>query len=468
MRLWPVTLVGRTVAVVLIGVVVSNLIGLAVFMRERSDLLMGARGRALAERVAVATDWLEETPAAGRTHLPRGLRGPGFRFSWSPRPWVTEETHDWRIALIRDAILSEAGIQDAARLHLGLRRPGVNEPDPQLFSSGRRRFRFPPPPDGNGPGRLHQADLLVGSLALPDGTWLNFAAFLAPVHPIWASRFFIVILGVTAVALATTAWAVRRASRPLTMLSAAAERLGLDVDAPSLAEEGPREVQTASRAFNTMQHRLQRFVRDRTQMLAAISHDLRTPITRLKLRAEFVEDEEQRRKMLGDLDDMEAMIAATLAFARDDPARERPQPLDLGALLEAVCSDVCDAGRDARYEGPARIPFNGRPAALKRAFANLVDNAVKYGTGAVVAADLSDSKVSVTVDDNGPGLADADRDRVFEPFVRADTSRSRETGGVGLGLAIVRAAVRAHAGEVKLANRSEGGLRVTVTLPTGG
>jgi signal transduction histidine kinase len=264
---------------------------------------------------------------------------------------------------------------------------------------------------------------------------------------------------------------VRRAARPLGALAVAAERLGTDIAAPPIAEKGPREVRLALHAFNEMQGRLQRVVHDRTQMLAAISHDLRTPITRMKLRAELVEDLEQRAKMIADLDEMEAMVAATLSFARDDPAREPLIRLDLAALLQSLCADAVACGAEVRYEGPARLVFTGRATALKRAFANLIDNAVKYGGAcrvtAMEAATATEKNgvVVVTVEDDGPGIPETERERVFEPFYRIETSRSRATGGVGLGLSVVRGAVRAHGGDITLANRPEGGLRATVTLP---
>ncbi|TVR97252.1 MAG: HAMP domain-containing protein [Rhodospirillales bacterium] len=276
-----------------------------------------------------------------------------------------------------------------------------------------------------------------------------------------------IIAATLVIALSASVWAVRWASRPLTTLAAAAQRLGLDIGAPPLSEQGPREVRLASCAFNEMQGRLQGFVRDRTQMLAAISHDLRTPITRMRLRAELMDDPDQRRKMLSDLAEMETMIAATLSFARDDPARESPKPLDLAALLQSLVADAADAGAAATYDGPAHVAFTGRPTALRRAFDNLIRNALAYGGCARVTAMAAEDTVTVAVADDGPGIPPEERERVFEPFYRIEGSRSRDTGGVGLGLAVVRSAVRAHGGEVALDPGPSGGLTVTVTLPRG-
>jgi signal transduction histidine kinase len=461
-RLWPDTLVGRTIVVVLAGVALSNLIALAIYTGERLDALTSVRGRFLAERIADVAEALVAARPEMRPAMLRGFRTRGVRFSWSPEAAAKVGREDWRTRLIRRALGDALNVSED-RFRLGFRPLAPGE---RIF----RRHRQPPqqagrPPPAEGEARL----VLAGSLQLDDGTWLNFVAPFPNLQPFWTSRFFLIIVTTTVIALAASVWAVRRATRPLGALAVAAERLGTDITAPSIAEEGPREVRLALHAFNEMQGRLQRIVHDRTQMLAAISHDLRTPITRMKLRAELVEDLEQQAKMIADLDEMEAMVAATLSFARDDPAREPLVRLDLAALLQSLCADAVACGAKVRYEGPARLVFTGRATALKRAFANLIDNAVKYGRSCrVTAVETATEKggvVVVTVEDNGPGIPETERERVFEPFYRVETSRSRATGGVGLGLSVVRGAVRAHGGDIALANRPEGGLCATVTLP---
>jgi signal transduction histidine kinase len=252
--------------------------------------------------------------------------------------------------------------------------------------------------------------VLAGSYRLDDGTWLNFAAPLATFRPFWATPFFLVIVGTTALVLVISVWAVRRATAPLSMFGEAAERLGRDVNAPPLR---PLEVERAALAFNRMQERLQKFIRNRTQMLAAISQDLRTPLTRLRLRAELIEDEEVERKTVADLDDMQKMIEAALSFARNEAEVEKPAALDLAALLQTVCEEAADAGASAKYLGAAHAACFGRPTALKRAFANLVDNAVKYGERARVTLERASASVVVTIEDDGPGLPTDELERVF-------------------------------------------------------
>jgi len=246
---------------------------------------------------------------------------------------------------------------------------------------------------------------------------------------------------------------------------ALAPRLGRGEAVPPVPERGPADVRETTRAFNRMHGRLQRFVQDRTRMLAAISHDLRTPITSLRLRAEFIEDEEIRQKILETLDDMQRMTEATLAFAREEAAQEDTRPFDLAALIDSVCADLADIGQDVVFAGAARSHDLGRPSSLKRALRNLIENAVAYGRRARVALDAGEDEWRIVIDDDGPGIPAADFERVFAPFVRLEESRSRETGGIGLGMAIARSIVRGHGGDITLANRPDGGLRALIHLP---
>ena len=303
------------------------------------------------------------------------------------------------------------------------------------------------------------------AVKLDDHSWINFVAPLDAVESLWAPRF---VLSLTVMAVLTAVLlvlALRRVARPFATFAAAAERLGVDVNAPPLAEKGPREVRGAAHAFNVMQDRLRRFVEDRTQMLAAISHDLRTPITRMRLRAEFVEDDEQRDKMLADLAEMEAMISATLAFARDDAAQEPRRAVDIAAILQGLADDFSASGATVSYDGPDHLSLPAKPSALKRAMSNLVDNAVKYGGRAEIRLRRTDHRVIAEIIDDGPGIPPEEREKVFQPFYRLERSRSRDTGGTGLGLAIARTAIRGQGGDVEMDNRPEGGLVARVVLP---
>ncbi|WP_297368305.1 ATP-binding protein [Acidocella sp.] len=302
-------------------------------------------------------------------------------------------------------------------------------------------------------------------------TWLTVSAVLPPPAPWRSPGFATAFIVMTLLGALMIVWAVRTLLRPVQTLAAAAEALGRDVvTAPPLPEQGAAEIVTAAKAFNTMAARIRRFVDDRTFLLTAIGHDLRTPITRLKLRAEFMEDDEQREKMLADLDEMEAMVAATLAFGRDIGSTESPAPVDLASLLRAILDDQADltpARQEAiTYSGPEHLAVRLRPLACKRAFANLIGNAVKYGDAARVTLTAPQKGlVRIDIEDDGPGIPELERERVFEPFRRLETSRNRETGGSGLGLAIARNIIRAHGGDIVMLDAAPGGLRVRVTLP---
>ncbi len=319
---------------------------------------------------------------------------------------------------------------------------------------------------GVGEGRLELG------LRMPEGQWLDIVMLLPPLRPWHSSTFLIAFMVMTGAAAMLTLWAVRRLTSPVATLAAAAaaEALGRAVNAPPLPDTGPTENDTAAKAFNTMAGRIRRFVQDRTFMLSAIGHDLRTPITRLKLRAEFMDDDEQREKMLADLDQLEAMVSATLAFGRDVTVDERATRVDLVALTRTVLDETADAHPDAEalltYEGPDTLPVRARPVAIKRALTNLVMNAINYGGNARVRlTPPQDGVVLLTVEDDGPGIPPHEIERVFQPFQRGEASRNSETGGVGLGLPIVRNIMRAHGGDVTLANRPGGGLTASMTLP---
>lgn len=269
------------------------------------------------------------------------------------------------------------------------------------------------------------------------------------------------MVGLGLLALLIARWVTASLAR----FAAAADRLGGEVSAPPLPEEGPEEIRRAAQAFNRMQRRIRRFVNERLYAIAAASHDLRTPITRLKLRAEFVDDEEQRTKMLRDLDEMEAILSSTIAFVREESANEPRERVDLGALLRGVCEGVREAGREVSLDLPERLEVDGRGVALRRAFDNLIGNAVKYGGAAEVRGRVGAGKILVVIEDCGPGIPEEEREKVFAPFYRLESSRSRETGGTGLGLTVAQTIVQGHGGEIVLSERPGGGLRQTVILP---
>jgi signal transduction histidine kinase len=442
-RFWPRSLAARTALVLLLGLVLVQIAGLTIHALDRLDVQRLVQARDLAIRVVGVYRTMALTdPARRETVLAELHRGPDL-----------------------SATLSDAPPQSDA--------PPMPPPEQFLL---RQNMNLVPLQGPNlrwkemvifGGHSLNQA--IIG-LRLPDGQWVNVTAELEPLRPWHSPQFLIAFLLMTAAAAALTLWAVRRLTAPVRTLAQAAEALGRDVNAPPLPENGPTEVAVAAVAFNTMASRIRRFVQDRTELLTAIGHDLRTPITRLKLRAEFVEDDEQRGKILADLEELEAMVSATLAFGRDTRATEPVTSIDLPELVRTILDDAEDAQPDVAdklsYEGPAHLTVRARSLSLKRALVNLVSNAVNYGGSARVRLRPEDSRLLVIeIEDDGPGIAPAEIERVFEPFHRGEPSRNRETGGVGLGLPIARNILRAHGGDITLANRPMGGIKATVTLP---
>jgi signal transduction histidine kinase len=307
--------------------------------------------------------------------------------------------------------------------------------------------------------------LVVAQIKLADGAIATFrhAVPQAPADRPLRLLGLVAVTGITVALLA--GWAVRRLTRPLTTLADAASGLARNLDRPPLDETGPTEVQRAAQAFNAMQRALKANLETRSQALAGVSHDLRLPITRAKLRLERVDDADVKRSIEADLDEMERMIADTLEFLRAGSGSEVPIRLNLNALIEGVAEDMEALGATVRVDGRADAPISGRPQALRRCLANIMDNARSHGGGSI-EVNVSDApqRVEIRIEDRGPGIPEAELERVFEPYVRLEPSRARHTGGAGLGLAIARAIARAHGGEVTLKNRSGGGLAAILTL----
>ncbi|HLZ77646.1 ATP-binding protein [Phenylobacterium sp.] len=298
----------------------------------------------------------------------------------------------------------------------------------------------------------------------PDGRWRVVRPEPAFGLDPWQTRIALWFV-ISALVMAPVAYVfARRLSRPIKQFADAAERLGRDPKAPPLQLKGSSEIGVAVRAFNDMQERLRRYVDDRTAMVGAIAHDLRTPLTRLRFRIESLPDD-QKAKMGADIDQMEEMISAALTFVRDASRPGERTPLELSSLLESLCDEMAETGHSTEVASGEKVVLEGDPMALRRLFSNLLENAVKFGGRARARVFRDASNAFVEIDDDGPGIPPSDREKVFEPFYRREPSRSRQTGGIGLGLAVVRSIARGHGGDVDLVNRAGGGLTARVQLP---
>jgi len=334
---------------------------------------------------------------------------------------------------------------------------------PQIVVSARRLPVQTGQPTDDGRAVPASEEPAVIEAALPDGQRISFT--ISGLSSFGGYLLPIFLVSLVLVALLIAFLTARRLARPIAQFATASERLGVDLTAPPLPVRGPQELRITIQAFNRMQERLRRFLEDRTQMLAAISHDLRAPLARLRLRAELVADGEQQCKMFDDLDLMNAMIDSTLAFARDDSRQEPRRLVDIGILVGDICEDVADTGGSVSYMGARGVDVACRPTLIHRAVANLIDNALKYGCAARVRIDRDGDRVVIVVDDDGPGIPVGEQERVFAPFYRLAAARDPGKAGVGLGLSVARTVAREHGGDVTLANRSGGGLSARIELP---
>jgi len=459
----PRSLFGQTLLILVAGLIVSLFVGSWIYTLDREQAVRGVGGFSAAQRITNLVKLVQDTPREWRQRIVAGLSDQTFQVSLSfQAPALVPDDQEGAVAeAIKEFLVDQLSLAPGQQP-----RVSASVPDGP-------RFGGPHPMMGRGPMMhgLHGfggfggfRDLQV-AVPLPDGQWLSFATAL-PESGSGFSRQFLLSMGIMAiVVLAVSVWAVRRVTAPLAAVSAAAERLGNDLNAPPMSETGTIETRQASRAFNTMQARVRSLIESRTRMLAAISHDLRTPLTLLRLRAENVENRQERDKMLATIAEMDSMVGITLQFARDEATTEVRRPTDIGALVQSIVDDMADAGMPVKMEPVEPIVYDCRPDALKRAIRNLLDNAVKYGKAAYVRIQTLPKAIEIAIDDEGPGIPEQELLRVLDPFYRLEESRNRETGGVGLGLAITQSIVQANRGELVLSNRATSGLRARIILP---
>jgi signal transduction histidine kinase len=331
----------------------------------------------------------------------------------------------------------------------------------------RRGYRLVRDRLGDG-GQPREESFLIAPFKIAiqtrSGQWLTVQPGERPGLAFWQLRLMLWFAVSVAAVIPLAYLFARWLAGPLTQFAEAVERFGRDPRSPAMTVKGSSEIILAAGAFNDMQERLRRYVEDRTSMVAAIAHDLRTPLTRLRFRVETA-PEEARSKMNADIDQMEAMIAATLAFVRDAQADPQRTRLELSSLLESIVDDMAETGMDVRVEQSEKVVIDADSIALRRLLTNLLDNAVKYGSRARCSLSVHDRQAEIDIDDDGPGVPQPELNRVFDPFYRREPSRSRQTGGIGLGLSVARSIARAHGGDVTLVNRPHGGLTARVSLP---
>ena len=468
MRLAPRSLFGRLVLILLGGLILAQLATAYINLAERDQLLYRAGGMRLAQQISDIVKLLDSLSPAERRRVVAVFNAPPLSVSLDRPPiaqGAASAEADFQQSMFTTVLRYALG--DDTEVHV-VRPEGAPEsfrpaphagPPEMPMMPGRGWGR------GMGPGFAPGGAFFTVQVALRDGTWVTFDSYLSPQATGMPLRLALRLLILLGTVIVVSLVAVRWVTGPLSALATAAEKLGEDINRPPLPETGPSEAQRAARAFNTMQQRLSRFIADRTRIFTAMSHDLKTPITRLRLRAEMLEDEALRAKFAKDLEEMESMVTQTLDFMRDASTEEAVQRVDAMALLESLQTDYRDSGSRVEIEGSIGRPYPGRPLALRRCLTNLVDNAIRYGGRATIKVEDAADRLTIRILDDGPGIPERELEQAFEPFFRAEASRSRETGGTGLGLGIARNIARAHGGDLVLRNRPEGGLEAILTLP---
>jgi signal transduction histidine kinase len=467
-RWLPRSLFGRLMLVLASGLLLAQLLSAGINLAERDRLLLRARGTQQVQRIVDVVKLLDSLPLPERERIVGVLSVPPLVVSLHDAPASPSAVEpDAPQAMMFTAMLRgslgedrEVRVQAAAAPVGGWPPPGYG------YGPGMMAGRAGMMAGGPGLGRGHGFPVVRTEVRLLDGRWARFDTELQPADAGLPWRLALT-LGILLVAVLVLSYvAVRWVTRPLHVLAQAADALGKDINRPALPEQGPLEIRQAARAFNTMQARLVRFIEDRTRVLAAMSHDLKTPITRMRLRAELLDDDELRHRFESDLKEMEVMVTHTLEFMRGLGGNEPRLAVDVNALLDSLQSDNEAMGRSVRIEGQANAPYVAVVSLLRRCLGNLVDNAAVYGGGsATVVVEDTPQCLTLRVLDEGPGIPESELEQVFEPFYRLEASRSRETGGTGLGLTIARNIAQTYGGNITLRNRPERGLEAVLTLP---
>lgn len=456
-RWFPQSVGGQLLAMLLLALAVTQGLGLLLLTDERNLAVRAALGLEAAGRAANVALLLRDAPADLRPSILRSADSPLVRFEIAANPAAEHSSAEAAPFLAQiSQIMGSPAPAIRADIH-------ALTATPDTFPKGMPAAMRP----------MHEAMMaarpepfeLTLSIQLSGGEWLNVRSmFHRPGVQFSPGALLPLILMAAAVALVAW-WAARRIVGPIRALAMGADRLGRGLDSAPLPLRGPVEVQDATLAFNRMQDRLTRFVHDRTQMLAALSHDLRSPLTAMRLRVELLDDGDDATRLRALVDEMQTMVEATLEFARGVAKTEPAATVDLAALLADLVGDV--GGDRARLLPCAPMQVTVRPNALTRALRNLIDNAIRYGDVAEISLAQEPGMAVIRIADHGTGLPEDQLEAVFEPFVRLEGSRSRDTGGMGLGLAIARTILQAHGGSVLLRNRKEGGLEAVVRLPVG-
>ncbi len=471
MRLIPESLYGRLLAILLVGLMVPQLLSALVHLYDRDTVLHQTMGAGSAERIGSIVELLDPMTDTERKRMVEALNGfPLEVVLTSKYIQLTEqkEMENEQLYLLFREYLQKS-LPPGHEVHvevveavIPVGNEEMNRLHPEMSQMMSHRMRM----QNMWGVEKEKVKSFHVQVRLSDGAWVDFHYHIPKKIFAWPTRMVVALLLLMISVLLLTWIAVRWVTRPLSLLSNAAEALGKNISRSPLEIQGPKEVRQAAEAFNTMQQRLSRYIGDRARILSAVSHDLKTPITRLRLRAEMLENDRIRTDIETDLDHMEEMVISTLDFMRGTENPEPMQQIDMQALLESLQEDLEPLGIRFDIEGQVTEPTRGRLVQLKRCLTNLLENGARHGNGKLwVRLEEFDDRLLIIVNSDGEGIPEEELDKVFEPFYRVEKSRSRESGGTGLGLSIARNIARAHGGELVLKNRPEGGVAAELELP---
>lgn len=454
----PKTLRSQLVLMILTTFVVVQSFNLWLFLDERSLAVRAALGLEAAGRAANVVRLLEAAPEALIPEILRAADSPLVRFYLSSTASVDHTDHDDNNSVAK-GMQSLLGDSDSREIRAELHQIAPPQTPlniaPEMVQMHLNMMET----------ETASVEMEI-SIALRDGNWLNVSTRFhrPPIQWPWLSTasFAFATLVIMIIIWVT----LSRLTGPLRALADSTERLGRGEAVPMLSTKGPEELSRLTTAFNNMQERLTQFVAERTRMLAALGHDLRSPLTALRVRAEMVEDTENRERLVLIIAEMQEMVESTLSFAKGMVTSEESQTIDVRDFLEGLTADMAAVGGKITLNAASGMSVRIKPVAMRRAVRNVIENAIRYGQRATVRAEQSENNVKIVITDEGAGIPEAYLERVFDPFVRIEKSRSLETGGTGLGLSIAHTIIYAHGGEIKLSNLPEGGLRVEVSIPT--
>jgi len=453
LKLLPNSLFGRIALILVGGLVAVQVLTTAIHISERDDLVFRNGASRAAARIDDAVRVLNTVAPAQRPRIMDAIADATLKLTGGKSSGGDSA-----------AVEKKTELYDAAHEALTL----ALEPDTRFDVIDAQPVHLNPDSwyaryFGERAGIRIDAAVMLG-----DGTWITAESTNPPRATTWFTRLLRNLAIVDGVMLVLLFFAVRLVTRPLSVLAGAAEELGRNIERPPLPETGTVELARASRALNIMQDRLKRYVETRLKALGAMSHDLKTPITRMRLRAEMLEDAELKTRFVRDLDAMQQMVGSTLDYMRGlSDSGEEVSTIDLDALISSLKQDAEEAGHTVTVAGESPGPVMGRAQALRRCLQNLLDNALAYGRRADITVRGEGRSVNVAISDQGPGIPESDIERVFDPFYRVEGSRNRNSGGSGLGLSIARNIAQAHGGAVRLRNLPQGGLEATLVLPRG-